>query len=413
MTPKVTRAALAVLLVLASIACTGGVPSAEPAAPTAALATGPAAATPTIAPPTTSTPPPPSLLPVVGHLLIGRGIDPLPDEDPLRPRSVYSAVDLSSGERVELTAGFAASWSGTGDRIHVVLRDRTCVPTLETYGVDGRRLAAVDDGFAPLDLGFTWSADDSMVAFLRFQDGPPAGMCGAQGGAYEPEDTVQDIVVMRADGSGMRTLLRGVHATGLSWSPDGRTIATRAAVGEPAEDRSEVLLVEVATGRVTQLPASVSGIDLRTVGPPSFSPDGAYLAVPTWRDEAWRIVVVDPSLSAARDVGVAGDLQPMSWSPSGDGIAVARGLDAAQLWLLDPAGREADRRVGQPEFGSHLYCWLAGGDWIAILGEPAVMPGEQLPPGWSVFLQPTAGSEPRVAVPAEAGWAINDLGCAP
>jgi hypothetical protein len=159
----------------------------------------------------------------------------------------------------------------------------------------------------------------------------------------------------------------------------------------------------------------VSGIDLRTIDSPTFSPDGRLLAIPTWRDEAWRIVVVDVAGSGARDVGAAGDLQPMSWSPAGDAIAVARGIDEAQLWLLDPTGREAERRVGMAGFASQLYCWHAsGGEWIAILQDSADLPGgEGLGSGWSVFLQPTSGGEPRLAVPAEAGWSINDLGCAP
>jgi Tol biopolymer transport system component len=295
----------------------------------------------------------------------------------------------------------------------VVLRDRTCVPTLETYALDGRRLAVVEEGFEPEDLGFAWSPDGSMVAFTRFQDGPPEGMCGSQGGVYEPEDTIQDVILMRADGSGLRTLVSGVHGRGITWSPDGRTIALLATTAVPAEDLSEVLLVEVATGRVRQIPASVSGIDLRSIDEPAFSPDGMLLAIPAWRDGQTRIVVVDPATSVARDVGAAGDLQPMSWSHSGDSIAVARGSNEAQLWLLDPAGREAERRLGRPGYASHLYCWLAGGESIVILGEGAVVPGDQLGPGWSVFIQPASGADPRVAVPAEAGWSINDLGCAP
>jgi DNA-binding winged helix-turn-helix (wHTH) protein len=102
-----------------------------------------------------------------------------------------------------------------------------------------------------------WSPDGTRIAFLRDKPGggsevrliPPTG---------GPERTIGEVL--------------GLTEQGLSWSPDGRSLAVvdRSAPGE----HPEIFVLEVASGAKKRLAPAASSFDIL----PAFSPDGRTLA---------------------------------------------------------------------------------------------------------------------------------------
>ncbi|MCA9101286.1 MAG: PD40 domain-containing protein [Planctomycetales bacterium] len=101
-----------------------------------------------------------------------------------------------------------------------------------------------------------------------------ASLASFVGGMLVDSVAAQDgepICVMNVDGTGMREVAR-VPPRGVGspdWSPDGKYIAFDA-VGPSGWQDQRVFVVEVATGKIT---------DLGRGGVPSFAPDGEHVAL--------------------------------------------------------------------------------------------------------------------------------------
>jgi hypothetical protein len=123
--------------------------------------------------------------------------------------------------------------------------------------------------------------------------------------------THPQVHVAHADGSGAVTLGTGVDA---AISPDGANVA----IVTPYTRRGTSLLVRSADGGAARTLARTGD----TIGPLTWSPDGALLAVVI---NTRRLVAIDVA-SGARQVVARGSIQGASFAPDGRRIAYARSV---------------------------------------------------------------------------------------
>ena len=211
---------------------------------------------------------------------------------------------------VVLVAGGSTAASAGGDDGLIVFssnRSQWRADHVFLYAPGGQLRALAEGTAAAL------SPDGTQIAFLRGRPG-----------------NERELVVMRADGSGQRTVVRQPEGAqpispshGLAWSPDGTRIAF-------LELGPTILVADVATGAVARIEQASS---------PSWSPDGG------------RLVFLDSSAGPALGVADAagGERRRLlelpqggggapQWSPTGRWIAYAAGLD---LQLVAPDGSGA------------------------------------------------------------------------
>jgi Tol biopolymer transport system component/DNA-binding winged helix-turn-helix (wHTH) protein len=184
-----------------------------------------------------------------------------------------------------------------------------------------------------------WSPDGTRIAFLRDKPGggsevrliPPTG---------GPERPIGEVL--------------GLAHQGLSWSPDGRSLAVvdRSAPGE----HPEIFVLEVASGAKKRLAPASSSFDIL----PTFSPDGRTVAFNR---------TLAPGGPFVHVVGVAGGeprmLAPTSfwgrlaWMPGGKEILFAGGQPSpsssggavASLWRVAAGGGQARLMAGSENAG--------------------------------------------------------------
>jgi Tol biopolymer transport system component len=231
------------------------------------------------------------------------------------------------GNEEYLTTGYGASWSPDGEEIAFTRQIGGFPDEAERYEVrvanvkSGPERLLLADGRAPV-----WSPDGDYIVFER--------------GRPEKEQ----LYVMRADGSDVRTLTQQPGDSCADWSPDSEEIA----------------FANYQQGGVYVIDAD--GSDLRRVATTTISDRASLLSCPVWSPDGRRlafsalapdeeseiIVIADLNegkqrrLSPLRPEFVT-DSQPV-WSPDGQRIAFVNdeaSLDGG-LWVMNSDG--TDRR---------------------------------------------------------------------
>ncbi|MGE4190933.1 MAG: protein kinase, partial [Thermoanaerobaculia bacterium] len=194
-----------------------------------------------------------------------------------------------------------------------------------------------------IDTPVTFSPDGARIAWLR----------------NSPERREATILIADADGSAEKTLATrrsdDGHAystndpgLGPAWSPDGRSIAV-AGFSRTGEVRSEVLLVDVATGAerpVGELPLlGISGLAWLPGGEAlivACIPDGSAFA-----PQLWRLAVADGKMTRITNDSLS--YQGVSVRADGQAMATVQVIASSTLWRRPLADARAERQLS---FGS-------------------------------------------------------------
>jgi Tol biopolymer transport system component len=244
--------------------------------------------------------------------------------DSLDARIEIAYVPAGRGAVVPLTTagkdGMVAAeprWSPDGSRIAFVLSPRG---HLTRYAGDGdiyvmhadrtgiRRLTDGLDASSP-----AWSPDGSRIAFVKNEG--------------------QQLVVMRADGSGQHVIARARgYYEGPAWSPDGRAIAYQSHPRR-GKDATAIFTIRPDGTRERQLtPSSASA------GFPAWSPDGSGIAYAA-SDRLWIMSAggANPHHITNCRLPCVYDFAP-AWSPTGSELVFVRQEDgggARRLYVLE------------------------------------------------------------------------------
>jgi Tol biopolymer transport system component len=193
-------------------------------------------------------------------------------------------------------------------------------------------------------------------AALAFLDGDGSSATGdlIAYSCEEPGNRWYAICVVRSDGSGHRQLTHGLEASDPDWAPDGRSIVfTRHRSGgqRVSFHYDELFAVEPDGGGLRQLTDNRAG---RTIGEPSWSPDGSRLAFVSGRSlpvlgiTLGAVYVMDENGASLRRITEGPlDTSP-AWSPDGSRIAFTRATGygtfaTADLYVVEARGGEPRR----------------------------------------------------------------------
>ena len=214
-----------------------------------------------------------------------------------RNRFIASTATSPDGRHVALMVGHK---SGS-----VYSTDLEVVSTRAGGAHRTRVVPAVGDAGMP-----TWSPDSSALAFAVWRPGAPSSL-----------------YTLSLDGASQRpvrilTSKLDVISPLVSWSPDGRTIAfnlSGPASGPPETAREQSMLVDVASGAVHPLPASVTGrfaagvFPHRLVGP-IFQPHGDLIAA--YSIQPYLTTATSSRVTPIKHAFRYGAV-PLGWSPDG------------------------------------------------------------------------------------------------
>lgn len=275
--------------------------------------------------------------------------------------------------RRKIADGIEASWSRDGTAVHVVSVDDKCVPTLSDVPVNGGPARPITASLLPGDSHFTWSPDDSQVAFYHWSKW--AGVCGWTGWAFTCDDQAtacpnrmeQDLMTMPA--AGPTPHLRIARLSGPDpkwWAPDSKSVVVE---DDLAGQNGPMERVTLATGVITPLLSSTASWSDLTV-----SPDGSRIAYATGSGSpASHLHTAKIDGSADLDLGPAGgQVDGLAWSPDSSRLAAliepldANGAPTTQnLVVIRPPDQTAPKVYSPFDDTFIVLAWSADGTRIA------------------------------------------------
>jgi len=196
---------------------------------------------------------------------------------------------------------------------------------------------------------------------------------GAEIAFVSMRDRVEDIYVMRSDGSGVRRVTVTEPVEGEergswvpAWSPDRRRIAF--ASNRDDGGRANLYVIDADGGNLTRLTRH-PGFDYT----PDWSPDGREIVFMSDRDGFYELYVIRADGSALRRLThrerPPGELCCPDWSP--DGTRIAYFGPGRQVHVMRADG--SDRRKVSNVPGLATYpSWSPDGNWIVFTHVPAV-----------------------------------------
>jgi Tol biopolymer transport system component len=234
----------------------------------------------------------------------------------------------SGRERSGLYAGTIA-WSPDGRRI--AFSSRQGVWTIAPDGSARRLIVPLRKVTA---TAIAWSPTGRAIAFVR--------NLALNRGPLLVQRVSGHIYVANADGSGLRRVAKFGFAYGLSWSPNGRSLAWS---GGPRPGPARIYTTDVVTRKSTRL---------ATGDWPMFSPDGQRIVFQRLLRGSFMVAVMGRDGTRPQTLGFGG--APV-WSP--DGLHIAFGSDQA-VWVMatDGARRRIVARV--PGAGVGTVQWTRG-----------------------------------------------------
>jgi Tol biopolymer transport system component len=232
-----------------------------------------------------------------------------------------------------LTATAQATFPGKNGRI-AFSSDRSGTLEIYTARPDGSDVRQLTRSGELLSAYPDWSPDGRWIVFDRFN----------------PETERGHILLMRADGTGLRRLTNGAGSNGdPAFSPNGRRIVFFHQVG----NRHPELFTMKRDGsdwhRVTRTPLTAEVF-------PQYSPDGkwiAYTRLPPGEHAAPAVFIVRANGGTPRRVtpdrlraGVA------DWSPDGRRLVFASNIDVphSSIYTIRANGTDIRRLTGGPRF---------------------------------------------------------------
>jgi Tol biopolymer transport system component len=205
------------------------------------------------------------------------------------------------------------AWAPDGSRLAFSAADESGYH-IYVMNADGTAETRLTQGQV-IDEAPTWSPDGTQIAFQSNRNDPNVGKVG-----YAPVD---DIYVMAADGSKLRSLTSGSsNDVSPTWSPDGSTIAFSS---DAASGRFQIFSLDLASGAQKQLTdAEADNYD------PVWSPDGSqivFVSTRTGNADVWTMSS-DGSTQVDLTNNPSEDTSPL-WAPNGSLIMFATDRNAA------------------------------------------------------------------------------------
>ncbi len=218
------------------------------------------------------------------------------------------------------------------------------------------------------------------------------------------------IYVMHADGSGMHPLRRGgaaSSASGLAWSPDGRTLAFVAgtaiwAMDANGGDLSRLVVAHDAGGQPSGWLSS-----------PTWAPDGrriAFTAGGRYYRDIW-VMGADGSDPQRLAVTKGYNETEIDWDPRGGRIAFSGAGWVTEVWLLNTNGSSLRSLTWDSRWREGYWWWEGLPSWSPdgsrIVFTPAILDTQRTPIGRSyeiAVMDDGGGSRVRLTQNTVADW---------